>query len=91
MSFPSGTIVLSAALPRDQQGTAASIINTVVNYSVSISLGIAGTVENHVNDSGNDLVRGYQGALYVAIGFSILGVLTSLAFIISTRFQHKNI
>ncbi|CAH0045899.1 unnamed protein product [Clonostachys solani] len=49
MSFPSGTLVLSNSLPREQQGVAASVVNTVVNYSISIGLGLAGTVERYIN------------------------------------------
>ena len=63
MSFPSGTILLSNSMPREQQGMAASVVNTVVNYSISLSLGIAGTIERNVNQGGNDVLKGYHGAL----------------------------
>jgi hypothetical protein len=43
MAFPRGTIILSDGMPRDQR-IAASLINNFVNYSISISLGIADTV-----------------------------------------------
>ncbi|KAI7498849.1 MFS general substrate transporter [Hortaea werneckii] len=48
MSFPSGTIVLSNNTPRHDQGIASSLVNTTVNYSISLALGIAGTVRGVV-------------------------------------------
>ena len=45
MSFPAACILLSSSLPRHQQGIAGSLVSTFVNYSISIGLGFAGTVE----------------------------------------------
>ena len=59
---------------QQQQGVAASLVNTVVNYSISIGLGVAGTVEGHINHGGKDLERGYRGAWYTGMGLSGLGV-----------------
>ncbi|KAF3033770.1 hypothetical protein E8E12_005363 [Didymella heteroderae] len=64
MSFPAATLVLSDTLPVEQQGVAASLINTLVNYSVSIGLGFASTVEVSVNHDGTDTELGYRGAMY---------------------------
>lgn len=44
-SFPSGSIILCEHLPPGYQGMAGSLINTVVNYSNSLYLGISTTVE----------------------------------------------
>ncbi|KAJ6014453.1 Major facilitator superfamily domain general substrate transporter [Penicillium herquei] len=74
MSFPSGTVILSNSMPREHQGLAASLINTIVNYSISIGLGLAGTVESEVNRGGTDTLRGYRGASYMGIGLAGLGV-----------------
>ncbi|MCJ1255696.1 Low affinity NH4+ transporter [Lignoscripta atroalba] len=81
MSFPAATIILSDLVPRRNQGIAASLVNTIVNYSISIGLGIAGTVEVHVNRGGTDMLRGYRGAWYAGIGTSGMGVLLSLYFV----------
>ena len=81
ISFPAGTIILSNYVPRQHQGIAASLVATVVNYSISIGLGIAGTVEAHTNQGGQDLLRGYRGAFYAAIGLSGGGFLFALYFI----------
>jgi MFS family permease len=81
MSFPCATILLSNLVPKRNQGIAASLVATVVNYSISIGLGIGGTVETHVNDGGKDLLRGYRGAWYSGIGLAACGVLMSFYFI----------
>lgn len=85
MSFPAATIILSNLVPKGQQGVAASLVATVVNYSISIGLGIAGTVESQVSEGGKDVLRGYRGAWYTGIGLSGMGVLLSLCFILDER------
>ncbi|KJZ75353.1 Drug resistance protein [Hirsutella minnesotensis 3608] len=80
LSFPAGTILLSRAMPKEHQGLAASLVNTVVNYSISIGLGIAGTVEYNVNDGGRDILSGYRGAWYTGVGMAGLGVFVGLTF-----------
>lgn len=83
VSFPAATLTLSNAVKKEHQGIGASLVNTVVNYSISIGLGIAGTVEGHVNGGGNtkeELLKGYRGALYVAIGLAGLGLVLSSFF-----------
>lgn len=82
MSFPAATLVLSNALPAEQQGVAASLINTVVNYSISLGLGFASTVEVNVNHSGADVELGYRGAMYTAIGFAGLGLCISIVALV---------
>lgn len=88
MSFPAATIILSNAVQRKHQGIAASLVNTVVNYSISLGLGFAGTVETQVNNGGGnpeDLLKGYRGAYYMAIGLSALGVFVCLGFLAKSR------
>ncbi|PYI05187.1 MFS general substrate transporter [Aspergillus sclerotiicarbonarius CBS 121057] len=82
MSFPSGTLILSNSMPREHQGLAASLVNTIVNYSISIGLGFAGTVESQVNRGGTDTLRGYRGASYMGIGLAGLGVGVATMFVI---------
>ena len=85
MSFPAATLIMSNAVAKRHQGMAASLVNTVVNYSISIGVGIAGTVEAHVNNGGRtveDELVGYRGALYVSVGLSGMGVVTSLLFLL---------
>ena len=47
LSFPAATILLSEALPKEKQGIAASLVATVVNYSISCGLGFAGSIHKH--------------------------------------------
>lgn len=70
-------------MPPEQQGVAASLVNTVINYSISIGLGIAGTVETHVNNGGRDILKGYRGAWYVGIGLDSLGIVLAVGLILS--------
>ncbi|PVI04017.1 hypothetical protein DM02DRAFT_208742 [Periconia macrospinosa] len=84
MSFPAATLIISDRVKKEHQGMGASLVNTVVNYSISIGVGIAGTVEVHVNNGGNtkaDELLGYRGALYMAVGLGGLGVLIALTFV----------
>jgi hypothetical protein len=90
MSFPSATILLSNSMLPEHQGIAASLVNTVVNYSISIGLGLAGTVESQVNSGGADVLKGYRGAWYMGIGLSSLGVIVSVCFGISQRMRHMS-
>jgi hypothetical protein len=82
MSFPSGCIILSNNMAREHQGIAASLVNTAVNYSISIGLGMAGTVEKHVNNGGLDVLKGYRGAWYLGIGLGAVGIAVSVCFIL---------
>ncbi|KAF3034319.1 hypothetical protein E8E12_004704 [Didymella heteroderae] len=92
MSFPAGTLIMSNAVEKRHQGMAASLVNTIVNYSISIGVGIAGTVETHINNGGHteeDELRGYRAAMYLGIGFGAMGVLTSLLFLLKMRIREK--
>ena len=88
-SFPAATITLSNLLPPEEQGVAASLVATVVNYSISIGLGIAGSVEVATNDGGKDVLRGYRGAFYSAVGLSAVGVLVSVCFAVLAARRRK--
>ena len=88
MSFPAGTIILSDLVPKEHQGIAASLVVTIVNYSISIGLGIAGTVEVHVNEGGSNEEKGYRAAFYAAIGLSGLGFILAMLFVFQeTKFR----
>jgi MFS family permease len=83
MSFPAASVILSNHMPPEHQGLAMSLVNTVVNYSISIALGIAGTVEsNVVKDITNpdDQLTGIRSAFCTAIGLSLMGVICGALF-----------
>jgi MFS family permease len=76
LSFPTATLLMSNLLPQSHQGVAASTIAATVNYSISLGLGVAGTVEAQVRHG--DLLRGFRGGWYTAIGMSGLGVIIAI-------------
>ena len=50
LSYPAANILMSSALPKEKQGIAASLVSTLVNYSISCGLGFAGTIDRYVID-----------------------------------------
>lgn len=86
MSFPAATVILSNHMPPEHQGLAASLVNTVVNYSISISLGIAGTVEVYARGS-NDMMQANRNAHYSAIGLAGMGVIFGIMFFVKTMMR----
>jgi MFS family permease len=81
MSFPAASLIISNAVPREKQGVGMSLVNTVVNYSISIALGFAGTVEIQVTkgDPGpGAALRGYRSAWYLGTGLAGLGLCFSV-------------
>lgn len=85
MSFPAGTLILSDLMPAERQGIAASLIATIVYYSQSLGLGVAGIVETSV--ANGSVVKGYRGALYLGIGLSGLGLLAGVVFVGLSRMR----
>jgi MFS family permease len=91
-SFPAATVIFSDAVEQKYQGIGASLALTVVNYSVSIGLGFAGTIEDNIRgDSHSDQARldGYRAALWFSFGLAALGLMLSLVFI-ARSFRKKS-
>lgn len=91
MSFPSGTLILSNSMPREHQGVAGSLVNTVVNYSIALGLGFAGTVERYVDPDGSDMLKGYRGASYMGVGLAGLGSIIAILFTIVTWLKSRKV
>lgn len=96
ISFPAATLLLSSAVPKEHQGIAASLVATVVNYSISIGLGIAGTVQRYtVPEASTEVddiqiqLKSYRSAFYTAIGLSGLGVLVAFYSVINDSISRK--
>jgi MFS family permease len=51
LSYPAANILLSSSLPKEKQGIAASLVSTLVNYSISCGLGFAGTIDRYSIES----------------------------------------
>jgi hypothetical protein len=69
--------------------SAASLVNTFINYSISIGLGIAGTVEQQTNSGGHtpsQILKGFRSAFYLGIGFSGLAILLA---VVNWSISHK--
>ncbi|CAK1366430.1 unnamed protein product [Cercospora beticola] len=92
MSFPAATLVVSDSVQKSKQGVAASLVNTIVNYSISLGLGFAGTVEVHVNNGGKteaDVLHGYRSGLYMGIGLAGLGIALAILFLVKTLYDER--
>ncbi|CEJ82794.1 Putative MFS transporter [[Torrubiella] hemipterigena] len=92
MSFPAATLILSNAVPKEHQGVAASLVNTVVNYGIALGVGFAGTVELHVRGNPATLdgrLLGYRGAMYMGIGLSALGLGVCAVFLARAFIFHR--
>lgn len=85
MSFPSATILLSNSTPKNDQGMASSLINTTLNYNISLALGIAGTIVKNVNASGTNVLGGYRAAWYFGIGLDGIAAIIALYFVVRYR------
>jgi MFS family permease len=81
MSFPSATILLSSKVGHEHQGVAMSLVNTVVNYSISVGLGLAGTVQSNVDRDGTNLLAGFRSAWYFGMGLSSTGIVVAVTFL----------
>jgi MFS family permease len=82
-SFPSAAMIFAGSVPQKYQGMAASIVMTVVNYSISLGLGFAGTLETNINHGGKtkaDKLKGYQGAQWLSVGMAGFGFALSLLY-----------
>jgi MFS family permease len=51
LSYPAANILLSSSLPKEKQGIAASLVSTMVNYSISCGLGLAGSIDRYSIES----------------------------------------
>lgn len=90
MSFPAATVILSNHMPREHQGLAASLVNTMVNYSISLALGIAGTVEVSVmahDGSLADAIWGVRCAFFTGLALAGCGVLLGMSYFIKSMIK----
>ncbi|OTA06116.1 hypothetical protein A9Z42_0068350 [Trichoderma parareesei] len=92
-SLPAAIMIFSSTVAREYQGMGASIVMTLVNYSISLGLGFAGTIETNINHGGQttaDLLHGYRGALWFSVGLTGLGTILSLVYLFKTQFRPKS-
>ncbi|KAB5518771.1 major facilitator superfamily-domain-containing protein [Coniochaeta sp. 2T2.1] len=84
MSNPAAIILLSNSVSKEHQGIAASLVVTVVNYSISLALGVGGTIEVNTNSGGRDILGGYRGAQFFGLGLGALGIVLAAAFLLQS-------
>ncbi|WWC59375.1 uncharacterized protein I303_101927 [Kwoniella dejecticola CBS 10117] len=91
LSFSTGQLIVSNSVNHEFQGIAAGIVSMITNYSLSIGLGMAGTVERYVKGPGEsqeDLLKGYRGAFWTATGLAALAVIVVALFVRTPRQTH---
>ncbi len=82
MSFSAGTLLIVDSMPPEHLGSAASLVSTMMNYSVSVALGIAGTVEVQVSNHGatrEDTLWGIRCAWWAGVTLAGCGVVLGAA------------
>ncbi|KAL9562750.1 hypothetical protein ACKAV7_013102 [Fusarium commune] len=92
MSFPAATLILSNSVKREHQGIAASLVSTIVNYSISLGLGFAATVEVNIMHGGESkevLLTGYRSAFYMGVGLAGIGLFISILYFIKSMLSWK--
>lgn len=89
LSFSCSSLIASDKLPKEQQGVAGSLINTIVNYSIALGLALAGNLENAVNDHGNDRLKGFRAAWFLGAGFAAAGIVMTAVFHKGMAKRHK--
>ena len=70
----------------------ASIVLTIINSSISLGLGLAGTVQTNIEHGGKTETKellGYRGALWVSVGLAGLGLLFSSVFLFRSYWKAR--
>jgi MFS family permease len=89
-SYPAGSVILSNAVPRESQGIAASLISTMVNYSISLGLGVAGSIERYVEEDQGPLAS-WKAGLWFGVALDVLGLVISAVFVWNTRAKVREV
>jgi hypothetical protein len=84
VSFPASTVFISDSVSVEHQGISASLVNTVINYSIALGLGIGGTVEVEL-PKGTTILEGYRAAQYTSVGLAAVGLIISILLAIVNR------
>ncbi|KEF56434.1 uncharacterized protein A1O9_08015 [Exophiala aquamarina CBS 119918] len=87
MSFPAATLIMSNFFPPHMQGVAGSLISTTVNYSISLGLGLAATVEVQVANQRDNGMSGIRGGWFMGVGLGALGTLVCVVFVVKSIYR----
>ena len=77
----SAQIIASNTVPLKHQGVAGSLVGTLLSYGMSTGLGFAGTVEVNTFENGNNLLKGYHSAAYLAVGLAATSLILGVGFV----------
>ncbi|WVR04537.1 hypothetical protein IAU60_001544 [Kwoniella sp. DSM 27419] len=93
LSFSTGQLIVSNSVAHEFQGIAAGIVSMITNYSLSIGLGMAGTVERYIsppqpNPTRSQLLKGYRAAFYLATGMAALAIVVVALFVRMPKQMH---
>lgn len=92
LSFASASVFVTSSVKRKYQGTAGSLVNTVINVSMSLGVGIAGIVEStylkskDTGDAGwtassEEVLESYRAAWWFSLAICLSGLLLTLVFV----------
>nr|XP_031857395.1 uncharacterized protein CI109_007217 [Kwoniella shandongensis]KAA5524467.1 hypothetical protein CI109_007217 [Kwoniella shandongensis] len=93
LSFSTGQLIVSNSVDHRFQGIAAGMVSMITNYSMSIGLGMTGTVERYVRGSGNsleDVLRGYRAGFWFSTGLGALSTVIVALFVRMPKQQHRS-
>ncbi|KAI1265448.1 major facilitator superfamily transporter [Xylariaceae sp. FL1019] len=79
-TIPSVTHLLPEIAHHGHQSVSTGLVTAIVYYSISLGLGVAGTVERQVSNASllpKSVFEGYRGALWLSVGISGLGFVIS--------------
>jgi MFS family permease len=79
--YTAAQIIATNSVKRREERIAGSLISLLLLYSASLGLGFAGTVESETNEDGMAIVRGYRGALCLAIGLALAALVLDILFV----------
>jgi hypothetical protein len=86
--LPAATYIMSNFFPMHMQGVSGSLVATVLNYSISLGLGLATTAEVYTSVGPNVQLAGIQSAWLTGVGIGGLGVFICAIYLFKSVLSH---
>lgn len=86
--LPAATYIMSNFFPMHMQGVSGSLVATVLNYSISLGLGLATTAEVYASHGPIPQLAGIHGAWLTGVGIGGLGVLICAIYLFKSVLSH---
>lgn len=97
LAFASASIFVTSNVKRKYQGAAGSLVNTTIQISMSLGVGLAGVVESsfltskHVeNPTTEQTLQSYRAAWFFSLGITILGTVLTILFVRIPKTDEKS-